>query len=196
MIQGIGHPFEIWSLPYLVETHLNFDTWTVDLCKHSALHILSGVPQPCLHSNLTTVRSMLGEAQELSLASWVIQLLVCKPHGRMLFSQDKRPEGEPKEPFWCNILSGRLSLCDCAHDQADRANVSQVITMENYLWAAPINKTKCFKLLEPKHLVLQYGLQTRAFEVLLWSFGPWNLITDDFKDALTWLPLLFDMIEN
>lgn len=112
---------------------------------------LTCAPQPSLHSNRRRMRSMHSEVRECSLASFVIQLLVCKPLERMLFSQDQPLEGEQKEPFWGNIFSGNTEILTFvfAAGQSDTANVLHVTTMENYLWSALINKTKFLKLPEP-----------------------------------------------
>lgn len=61
-----------------------------------------------------------------------------------------------------------LCPCDFATDQTDKANVSKVITMENYLSTAPINKKNCFKLSGLRYLGA-------------------NLAFFNFTQALTWI---------
>ena len=74
-----------------------------------------------------------------------------------------------------NINFCHLYLSFFATVQADTANVSDVTTMENYLWTADINKTNFFKLAEPRDLGAKlasfdlhrslYGFEARAFEL-------------------------------
>lgn len=135
--------------------------------------------------------SMFSEVRVLWLVSWMIQLQVCKPLERMLFSQNQPTEGNRKSysDALSSVAKQKYHLCLCLFDfstcHADTANVSKVTTTDYCLWTAPINKTHSFKLSE-----LRYSEANWAFfnfyagpnmdyrHLLLYRFGPWNLITD------------------
>lgn len=102
-----------------------------------ALHILSGVPHP-LQSAFTSV----GRSGYFHLQAAVIRLHVCK---RMLFPQDKPPEGKTKKSSsaqyrqWKKQRYRLFRLCRCAFAPwpgGNTTNVSQDTTMENYTWSS------------------------------------------------------------